>query len=82
LYQFRSYPGVGHTVTPDELTHIKAFIQSTIPDDPAYLLKPKDPSEMSVKELREAIKKRGLGHKAVGLTEKSEFVQLLKDNMH
>ena len=38
----------------------------------------KDPSEMSVKELKEAIRQAGLGQKALGLTEKSEFVKLLK----
>jgi hypothetical protein len=37
---------------------------------------------MSLKELREAIKRKGLSSRAVGLTEKSEFVELLKDHMN
>ena len=40
----------------------------------------KDPSEMSVKELKAAIRKAGIGSKAVGLMEKSEFVKLVKDH--
>ncbi len=34
---------------------------------------------MSVKELKAAIRKAGLGQQAVGLMEKQEFVKLLKD---
>ena len=35
---------------------------------------------MSVKELRAAIRRAGLGSQAVGLMEKSEFVKLLRDH--
>ena len=40
----------------------------------------KEPSKMSVKELKEAIRNAGLGSKAVGLVEKSEFVKLVQDH--
>jgi lysophospholipase-2 len=76
-YTVKSYP-MQHTVIPSELKDALDFFQQILPPDNSIHVKVKDPSEMSVKELKEAIRQAGLGHKALGLTEKSEFVQLLK----
>jgi len=40
---------------------------------------PKEPSEMSIKELKAAIVHAGLASKCVGLSEKQEFVAVLKE---
>lgn len=44
------------------------------------VVKEKEVEEMSVKQLKAAIRKGGLGNQAVGLTEKRELVELLKNN--
>jgi hypothetical protein len=38
----------------------------------------KDPSEMTTKELKEAVQRAGLGQQALGLMEKHEFIKLLQ----
>lgn len=76
-YEIETY-GIGHTVSMDELQRVEQFLASVLPDDPSFRITLKDPSEMSVKELKQAVRKAGLN--AVGLMEKSEFVQLLKDH--
>jgi lysophospholipase-2 len=78
-YTIKSYP-LGHTVDWKELSDVLTFLKAILPPDDSCKIKLKDVHEMSVKELREAIRKSGLGHKAVGLMEKSEFVQLLQDH--
>jgi hypothetical protein len=54
-------------------------LTSLLPNDAAYIVKAKEPAEMSVKELMKAIKSSGLGPKAVGLSEKHELVNLLTE---
>lgn len=76
-YTIEQY-GIGHTVSMDELQRVEQFLTNVLPDDPSCRITLKDPSEMSVKELKQAIRKAGLN--SVGLMEKSEFVQLLKDH--
>jgi hypothetical protein len=76
-YVVKSYP-MQHTVIPSELKDALDFFKAILPPDNSIQVKVKDPSEMSVKELKEAIRLAGLGNKALGLTEKNEFVQLLK----
>lgn len=78
-YTIKSYP-IGHTVDMKELSDVLNFLQGILPSDDACKIKLKDVRDMSVKELREAIRKAGLSRKAVGLMEKSEFVQLLQDH--
>ena len=63
----------------DILRDTGAFLKSILPHDDAYTIKPKPPSEMTVKELKTAIRNNGLGSKATGFTEKYEFVKLLED---
>lgn len=78
-YSLKSYPGVVHTVTMEELTDVKDWLLKVLPPDDSCKITVKDPSEMSIKELKAAIRKAGLGHKAVGLMEKQEFVSLIKE---
>jgi predicted esterase len=79
-YSLKSYPGVQHTVTMEEIQEMKLFLDRVLPASDECQVQLKDPSEMSVKELKAAIRKAGLGQKAVGLMEKGEFVKLLKDH--
>ncbi len=41
-----------------------------------------DPSAMSIKEIKEAIKRAGLTAQTKGLSEKSEFVELLRSKVN
>jgi lysophospholipase-2 len=78
-YSLKSYPGVVHTVSMEEVSDVKEWLQKVLPLDDSCRITVKDPSEMSVKELKAAIRKAGLGQQAVGLMEKQEFVKLLQD---
>ena len=68
-----------HTCSVDEIKDAAQFIQTIIPDSPEHALQPKDPSTMSIKELKAAIKAAGLASRAAGLMEKHEFVTLLTE---
>ena len=76
--EFRSFP-IDHTVSPDELKTVLAFVQERLPADDTCKVTLKDPTSMSVKELKAAIRKAGLSQKAAGFMEKQEFVKLLQD---
>lgn len=78
-YELKTYAGLQHSVNIDEMKDVLDFLQKVIPPDDTCKIQLKDPSEMSVKELKAAIRKAGLGQKAVGFMEKSEFVKLLQD---
>jgi len=65
-----------HSVCPDELEVGLRFIASSF-EGASLADKPVD--EMSIKELKMAISHAGLGDKAVGLLEKQDFVNLLKE---
>jgi lysophospholipase II len=79
-YTFKSYP-IGHTVDPrNELADVLSFLQTIVPMDAKFNVQVKEAKDMSVKELREAIRNAGLSHKAVGLMEKPEFVKLLQEH--
>ena len=78
-YTIQSYP-IAHTVDTKEISDVLKFLKERLPPDDTFKITVKDAHEMSVKELREAIKKAGLSQKAVGLMEKSEFVRLLQDH--
>ena len=77
-YTYRKYP-IGHTVSMDELRDVLNFIKEKLPPDETCKIKLKDPSKMSVKELKAVIRKSGLQSKAIGLMEKSEFIKLVAD---
>jgi hypothetical protein len=76
-YTLKKYP-IGHTVGADEIQDVHNFLVSVLPPDDSCRIKLKEPSEMSVKELKAAIRKAGLSQQAVGLMEKHEFVKLLQ----
>jgi len=77
-YTLESFP-IPHTASPAELQKVRAFLAKVLPPDDSVKIQLKDPKDMSVKELKAAIRKAGLGNKAVGLMEKSEFIKLLQD---
>jgi len=78
-YTLESFP-IPHSVSPAELQKVSAFLSKVLPPDDSFKIQLKDPKDMSVKELKAAIRKAGLGNKAVGLMEKSEFIQLVQDH--
>ena len=77
-YTLRHFPGMGHTVSPEELGVCVDFLRKVLPADGGVVGPAKAPEEMSIKELKAAIQRGGLGSKAVGLREKQELVDLLK----
>ena len=77
-YILKTYAGLAHSVNPSEIGDVLVFLQKVLPADDSCKIQLKDPSEMSVKELKAAIAKAGLGRQAVGLMEKKEFVDLVK----
>ena len=79
-YQLKTYPGLVHSVNEDEIRDVQAFLEKVLPDDEAFRITLKDPSEMTAKELKTAIRNAEIGSKAVGFMEKSEFVRLLQDH--
>jgi len=76
-YELKEYKGMGHTASPTEIADATAFLLSILPDDPAARLEPKDPTTMTVKELKTAVVQAGLAAHAKGFSEKNEFVDLL-----
>jgi predicted esterase len=78
-YTLESFP-IQHTVSPQELQKVTAFLGKVLPPDDSCKIVLKEPKEMSVKELKAAIRKAGLGRQAVGFMEKSEFIKLLEDH--
>ena len=70
----KPYADMAHTVTHEELNDALTFLNRCLPGET------KEPDEMSVKELKKAIKDCGLGAEAQGLFEKHELLNLLKSN--
>jgi len=79
-YTVKHYSGMVHSACPEEIQDVLEFIKEHIPEDESFNIKPKDPSEMSIKELKAAIRDAGLSSKAVGFMEKGEFVRLLQNH--
>ena len=81
-YTLVPYAGLAHSVNPQEVKDVLDFLKRVLPatDDESCKIKLKDPSDMSIKELKAAIAKGGLGRQAVGLMEKSEFVDLVRNH--
>jgi len=78
-YELKSFP-IQHTVSIEEIVLVEKFLAGRLPPDDSCKVILKEPKDMSVKELRAAIRKAGIGHKAVGLMEKSEFIRLVEDH--
>ena len=79
-YTIKSYPGMMHSACPEEIQDVLDFIKEKLPPNDDFCIKPKDPTEMSIKELKGAVRDAGLSSRAVGFMEKSEFVRLLQDH--
>lgn len=78
-YTLETFP-IPHSVSPEEIRNMMRFVSQIVPEDSTCQIKLKEPKDMSVKELKAAIKKAGLGSKAVGFMEKSEFIKLIEDH--
>jgi lysophospholipase II len=78
-YELKTFP-VQHTVSTEEIHAVEQFLLKHLPPDDSCKITVKEPRDMSVKELKAAIKKAGLSNKAVGFMEKSEFVKLVQDH--
>ncbi len=79
-YELKTYAGLPHSVNMDVIGDVKVFLEDVLPNNNECRVRLKDPSDMSIKELKAAIRKAGIGSKAVGLMEKSEFIKLVKDH--
>lgn len=77
-YRLVTYPNLAHSVCPKEIADVLAFLFEVLPPDETCKINVKDPGEMSVKELKVAIVKAGLGGLSIGFSEKREFVDLLR----
>ena len=73
-YSLNPYP-IPHTVSPSELGDAMMFLKEVLPYDESIKITLKDPKDMSIKELKAAIRKAGLNSR--GLMEKSEFIKLV-----
>jgi len=81
-YQLKKYPDVQHTIITDEIRDVESFLANILPYDEKIRIRPKDPSKMTVKELRSLIQNLGLQYQANGLREKYELIRLVKDNQN
>jgi predicted esterase len=84
LYQTKIYPGLEHSVSMEELEDVAQFLERVVPKEDGAACDSDsnvDPSAMSVKELRDAIKRAGLDDQANGMFEKSDLVNLIEQNM-
>jgi lysophospholipase-2 len=77
-YRFVAIEGMGHTVSLSVLEACIDFIKVHLAHDDALVVQPKPFKEMSVKELKQALREAGIGNKAIGFNEKAEFVELLE----
>jgi len=82
-YELKTYKGLVHSVNPAEVQDVLSFLNTVLPaegeDKASWLITVKEAKDMSVKELRGAIRKAGLERNAVGFMENSEFVRLVQD---
>jgi hypothetical protein len=79
-YNLRDFRNMGHTVDGKAFEEAARFMASVLPPDwqgSAASNSSKEPAEMSVKELKEAVRAAGLSAEAQGFTEKKEYVDLL-----
>ncbi|KAL7532570.1 hypothetical protein ACHAXR_005830, partial [Thalassiosira sp. AJA248-18] len=88
-YEVKTYPGLDHSVSMDELNHVATFLRRVVPpivdankeiekEDANDMV---DPAQMSVRQLRDAIRKAGLEEKAKGMFEKSELIDLMSQHL-
>lgn len=51
-YVLKDYPGMQHSLCEEEIEDALTFLQKCVPQDEAFVVKGKEPEEMSVKEVR------------------------------
>lgn len=80
-YTMKTYTGMAHSTSVDEINDVVDFVSRILPMDVEDTCKVtlKDPTDMSIKELRASIRNAGLTSNAIGFMEKREFVKLLQD---
>jgi len=81
-YQVKTYSGLDHSVSMEELNDVATFLRRVIPpildaNSNEEVENVVDPAKMSVRQLRDAIQKAGLEEQAKGMFEKSEYIDLL-----
>jgi lysophospholipase-2 len=88
-YEVKTYAGLDHSVSIEELNDVAAFLKRVIPpiarktddaQEEEAVVAAVDPKAMSVRELKAEIEKRGLKEEARGMLEKSDLVKLLLKN--
>ncbi|KAL3810959.1 hypothetical protein ACHAXA_005375 [Cyclostephanos tholiformis] len=79
-YELKTYRGLDHSVSMEELDDVVSFLMHVIPPicDATSM---EDPAKMSVRQLRDEISKAGLNEQAKGMLEKSELVHLLSQHL-
>ena len=77
-YTLKTFEGMPHTANEGVVQAVLEFLREQIPIDENFVIKPKTPAEMSVKELKVAVRNAGLAAQAVVFSEKREFVELLE----
>ncbi len=78
-YNLKTYRGLTHSVSQEEINDVFQFLSSILPHDESFVIPLRDPSTMSVKELKQAVQAAGLGARAAGFCEKAEYVNLLTE---
>ena len=79
-YDLKSYRGLQHSVDDNVLQDVMSFLEARVQHDPAHAVPMKSPADMSIKELKAALREAGLLSQAAGFVEKSEFVRLLDEH--
>ena len=79
-YKFVAFEGLGHKITLSVLDVVLDFFRTELKHDNQYLLAKKAFRDMSVKELRYAIRDAGLTTQAKLFYEKKEFIELLESH--
>lgn len=77
-YRFVGIEGMGHSISLSVLESCVDYFKERLSHAEQFIVKPKPFKEMSVKELKQAVREAGLAAHAVGFNEKAEFVQLLE----
>lgn len=79
-YEVKTYRGLDHSVSMEELDDVVNFLRRVIPPiiDANSMT---NPAQMSVRQLRDAIAKAGLDKEARGVLEKSELVNILSKHL-
>jgi hypothetical protein len=78
-YDFKSYAGLGHSLNDAVLRDVVSFLETRLPHREDLVPPSKSPSEMSLRELRQAVQEAGLSSRTRGFVEKEEFVRLLEE---